>query len=278
MKIRHLLTAAILCCTTAFWSTTAQAVIDCRVVPKGFAVTYDPKVATPIDAESSVTINCTRASDDPGTVGYSLAAESPNTKGQGSQASLAGGSIPYDVYQDAGRTMRWGPKGNAVISEAIAFGAGVSASVAVPYYARIPAGTNVAAGRYSDSVTTTLTYGNRVAVSALGILVNVDPSCQLSTPMGSMSLPYPSGQTTAAVSTSFAVVGTSGVPYALSLDATSGTILGLGYTLSLSGSAGTGTGALQKFTVKGTMPGKLGSAIAAGICPVTNVHTLTVSY
>lgn len=282
MRTRRLLFCAVLFCTAAVWSATAQAAVNCSVTPTGFTAVYYPTVATPTDAVSSVTINCTRATGDPVSISYSLASDNGlNPKGQGNQASFAGGLLPYDIYQDAARTVRWGPKGGALMTGSIPIGNATSISWSLPYYVRIPAGTNVASGMYSDTVITTLTYnGNQTTLaSSFPVQIIVTPSCQLSTPPGNMSFAYTSFQTAAATaSTPFAVLCTAQTPYTLSLATTSGTLLGLAYTLSLSSSGATGSGAAQNFTVNGSIAGNQAGTCAAGSCSASNVHTLMVSY
>lgn len=283
MRIRRLLQFAIWFCAIAFWSATAQAAISCSVTPSGFTSVYDPAAALPTDNVSSVTINCLRAVGDPGTTTYSLAANNGvNRTGQTNRArSAAGGLIRYDVYKDAARAVLWGPSSRgADMTGTISFGTGTSASITLPYYSRIGAGQVAAAGSYTDTVTVTLIYsGTRIATNTFPVLILVSPSCQFSTPPGILAFTYTSFQVAAAnASTPFAALCTSGLPYTMSLDTTSGTLLGIAYTLALSASASTGTGAAQAFSVNGSIAGGQAGTCATGTCSASNVHTLTITY
>lgn len=283
---RHVLLAA------ATWGVllaagTAHATISCSVSGNGFTSVYDPISTVPNDNVSSVTINCSRASGDPTTTTYSLAATNglyPN--GQNNRAYYPTNKyLKYDVYKDASYSSRWGSGGSAPFTGTLNFGSGTSASLTLPYYNRVAAQQSAVAADYTDTITTTLTYSvtsgvNAVATPAtLPVIITTNPQCQFSTPPGTMSFSYTSFQSTAAAgSTQFATRCTSGLPYTMSLGASGGTLLGLAYSLSLSAAGGTGTGAAQTYSVNGSIAANQAGVCATSACAASAPQTITISY
>lgn len=105
-------------------------------------------------------------------------------------------------------------------------------------------------------------------------------NCQISVPPGNVNFSYTSFQVAAANASATYGVRTTALPYTMSLDATSGTLLGLSYTLSIapSSSSGTGTGATQTYTINGTMAGGQGGTCATAACSASQTRTLTLSW
>jgi spore coat protein U-like protein len=117
--------------------------------------TYDPIAAhatTPDDSTSgSVTITCTKGATT--TIGLSLGANAT-----GVQARMLSGTanyLNYALYQDAARTLTWGNAAPNVFTPAAAPS---KAARTYPVYARIPAGQDVAAGAYADTVVATVNF------------------------------------------------------------------------------------------------------------------------
>jgi len=104
-------------------------------------------------------------------------------------------------------------------------------------------------------------------------------TCQITTPPGNINFTYTSFQNTAATSgTTFASRCTTGLPYTMALDATSGNLLGLTYTLSLPVAAATGTGVDQTFNIDGSIAASQSGVCTTATCVDTQSRTLTISY
>src|SRR5689334_10725109 len=71
---------------------------------------------------------------------------------------------------------------------------------------------------------------------------------------------------------------TNTLPYTMSLDAVSGTVVGLNYTLALSAASATGNGAGQNYTINGSMVSGQGGTCALGSCSGTDARVLTITY
>ena len=108
-----------------------------------------PSTATDIDAAGLLNVNCT-----PGTP-YSIALnEGLNGVDVASRAMTDGTTlVPYQLYQDPGRTTVWGETtGTNTLA-----GTGTGAVQPIPVYGRVP-NANFPAASYADTVTATITY------------------------------------------------------------------------------------------------------------------------
>lgn len=118
---------------------------------------YDPTAASPTDATATIDFRCTSTSIfDIGLGG---------TVGARTMTGPGGDTLSYELYQDVGRTVTWG---NAQDTSTIAAddaadttGNGISTlntAQTRTVYGRIPAGQDVNAGSYSNTVTITIYY------------------------------------------------------------------------------------------------------------------------
>ena len=64
----------------------------------------------------------------------------------------------------------------------------------------------------------------------------------------------------------------------MSLDATSGTLIGLNYTLALSTPSSVGTGSQQTHSITGNMAAGQAGNCATGTCSASQARTLTIPY
>jgi spore coat protein U-like protein len=109
---------------------------------------YDPLSSTATDSTGgSVTITCTQGAAT--TIGLNFGTNTP-----AGPASMANGTylLPYALYSDSGRTTLWG---------GTTFAPPVAPSKAArtyPVYGRIPAGTDVPSGTYTDTVQATVNF------------------------------------------------------------------------------------------------------------------------
>ncbi len=261
--------------------------LACTLSPTGWSLTYDPFSALAATTTSSVSVTCTRQAGDPKSVTLAVAADSGlHASGTINQAMLSNNALQYNNYTNAAYTLVWGT-GGSTLSVPLTFGtgAGASASATIPFYASIPAGQiSAPAGGttspYTDSVGITLKNGTTViASSSFSVSVTINPACAFTTPPGAINLNYTSLQTVSATaSTSFAARCTNTLPYTLSLDATTGTLLGLTYTLVVPAGTFTGTGVAQSYTINSAIaPGQAGTC-ATATCTGSVTHSVTITY
>lgn len=140
--------------------TRALALLEiCTVAtsPVAFGA-YTTGATSPTDATGTVTVTCTAVLSI--AVNYTIRL---GTGGSGSFAprrmSSALGTLPYNLYSNASRTIVWGDGsgGTGTVSDGYALGLLV---VVRNYsvYGRIPAQQNVAPGVYADTLFVTVDY------------------------------------------------------------------------------------------------------------------------
>jgi spore coat protein U-like protein len=142
------------------FNVTATVINDCIISSTNIAFgNYDPTVATAVTAQGAITAKCTLG--DVVSVGLNQGL----TPGTGSSAAVpvrqminGANNLPYHIYTTSGGTTEWGV-GTVGTNEPAAQ---TSLSVLIPLtfttYGSLPAGTNVPAGSYSDTVIATVTY------------------------------------------------------------------------------------------------------------------------
>ena len=285
----------LLLCLLSVASRGASAAITCTVSSSGFTSVYSPTVATANDSQGSFTVSCLRTdlANDPTTLNYTLQAnDGANAQGGKNYARNGAGNsnrVEYELYRDAAYAGVWGATTATAFSGTVNFGSALTAAAShtQTFYARIPALQNVTAKTFPDTVTVTLCSATGVcagtpygAIGLLAVAVITTTSCQLSTPPANMSFSYTSFQIGASLATTgYAVRCTNGVSYRATLDATSGSLLGLNYTLSL-GTPGSvnANGLPQNHTINGSIAGGQSGACATGTCANSQQRVLTITY
>lgn len=284
MKRRHYLMPLALLCGLCLPTQAAHAVTCATFSSPGWSVIYDPNALVATTTTSSVSVTCTRQAGDGKNMTLALAANSGlQPAGAANQARAASGAlVQYNNYTNAAYTLVWGTAGSTIpVALAFAGGVGATASATVAFYARIPAGQiGATAGTYSDTVTMTLNNGAvPVSTATFPVTATINPYCAISTPPGAITLNYTSFQNTAATgSTTFAATCSNGLPYTLSLDATSGTLLGLTYTLSVPAATYSGTGLAQSYAINAAIAAGQAGTCATATCTGTATRTLTITY
>jgi spore coat protein U-like protein len=133
---------------TANLAVQANVAASCIIDPATLAFgTYDPLGTTPLDAQATIRIACTRST------AWAVGLGTGNNP-LGAMRQMANGPrlLQYQLYSDAGRTAPW---------DAIATVGGTAAGVAavdLPVYGRVPAGQPAAAGTYQDVVQSTINF------------------------------------------------------------------------------------------------------------------------
>ncbi|WP_395331235.1 spore coat U domain-containing protein [Novosphingobium sp. BL-8H] len=132
---------------------TATVQPSCTVTATGLAFgNYNPLSSTPLDATSTITVNCTT-----GTV-YTVGLNAGTTSGATvttRQMLLSANALNYTLYRDSGRTNNWG---NTPGTDTPGSVTATTAAGTLTVYGRIPALQNVPAGSYTDTVTVTVNY------------------------------------------------------------------------------------------------------------------------
>jgi spore coat protein U-like protein len=273
-------------CGLGLPALSAHAAVSCSVSVTSISVNYDPALSTDTVTTGSYTVSCTRLASDPNTFRWSLAANNGlQPSGQLNRAALNGMFYSYELYRTPPyiNPNRWGTNFGSRITGTLNFGTQLTASQAGAFDVRLTALQPVRpAGTYADIVTVTLRDASTNAMitqSTFNVSVITIPTCTLTSPPGNVNFNYTSFQPGAAsAATSFGVTCTTSLPYTMSLDATSGTLLGLAYSLSLSQTAGSGTGTAQTYAINGTMAGGQAGTCATASCSASDVRTLTISY
>jgi spore coat protein U-like protein len=120
---------------------------------------YDPadtNNTAALDGAGSVTVRCTRGSNATIALNQGLNAAGASSCTTPLRQMSDGGTsrLRYDLYSDSGRTVAWGCTGTNDVDQAFTS----LAPVTFDTFGRIPAGQDVPAGSYADTVTVTVTF------------------------------------------------------------------------------------------------------------------------
>ena len=264
----------------------ASAAITCSASVTSITTVYDPTSAVQNITTGSYTVTCIRLAIDPNTFSWQLGVDDGLQPAAGLNRVQSGAKrYSYDTWRLSpyNSTNKWGDTAATRFTGTLNFGASLTASTSGPFDVVLAPGQTVQpAGTYTDTVTATLRDSGGVAIntSTFGVTVLTTNSCQLSAAPGNLDFTYTSFQVSAATaSTTYGVRCTTGLPYTMALDATSGTLLGLPYNLAIAPSAsGTGTGATQTYTINGTIAAGKSGTCASAVCTGSQTRTLTLSW
>ncbi|GGD89304.1 hypothetical protein GCM10011515_06240 [Tsuneonella deserti] len=118
----------------------------CNVTAQSLA--FAARAGSGAEAEASIDVTCSAESG----VQVSLDNGRNASDGVRRMASTTGAMVPYEIYQDAGRTRRWQ-------NVAVRSVAGPDAPLRIIAFGRIePDGSAVPVGEYRDSVTVTVAF------------------------------------------------------------------------------------------------------------------------
>lgn len=107
----------------------------------------------PVDAEGTLTVNCTVGTDYTIGLNEGLNSTSPTAGADNRRMTNGVDFVPYGLYRDAARTEFWG---NVIGTDTLA-GTGTGATEDIPVYGRVPS-TDYPPGSYIDTVVATITY------------------------------------------------------------------------------------------------------------------------
>jgi spore coat protein U-like protein len=140
---------------TANLAVSASVAQNCTIsAPNTLAFgSYDPVVAnetTDLDADTTITVRCTRGSTGV-WVGLGL-----GSNASGSTRRMASGAdrLAYEIYSDASRSTVWGNTSGSGVS----YTPSSSAPATLDVYGRVAAGQDAAVGTYSDTVVATINF------------------------------------------------------------------------------------------------------------------------
>lgn len=142
----------------ALWAPGAAA-LTCTVSATSTSFgAYSPFDLVPLDAAGNVRVTCGNLVNI--LVGYTIFLSSGASGTVGARHMVNGAyQLAYNLYANASRSVVWGDgsAGSVGVSESYLLLL-LSDSRNYPVYGRIPAGQNVPAGAYADSITVTVDY------------------------------------------------------------------------------------------------------------------------
>ena len=137
---------------------TASVSSNCTISTAATAFgAYDPIVTNataPLSGSGTVTVTCTHSAATAITLGQGANPATGSTDATPQRRMLAGSSyLSYSLYSDAGATTVWGNTPQSGLGHT---GTGTATNLTV--HGRVPAGQNVPAGSYTDTVVATITF------------------------------------------------------------------------------------------------------------------------
>jgi len=144
--------ASLAATTTATFTVTADVQTTCNITAQN--LNFGAYTGAVLDATTTLTVTCSNGV--PWTIGLN-AGTSPGAtvvtrKMTGPGADLLG----YGLFEDASHTTNWDNTGGSNVRSGTGAGTGTPQPQTV--YGRIPAGSFVGPGAYSDTITATLTF------------------------------------------------------------------------------------------------------------------------
>ena len=135
--------------STSF-NVTATVVNRCTISAAALAFgSYDPTSATPVTGQSDLTVSCTR-----GAITWTGL---DNGQHFGTSRQMIGNTtemLPYTLYRESSRTNQWG----STQATGVAWTSTGRAPHTLTVYGTIPAGADVSAGAFTDTVQATVNF------------------------------------------------------------------------------------------------------------------------
>ena len=142
------------------FNVTATVVNNCTIGSTNIAFgNYDPTNATALTAQGSVTAKCTKG--DAVSVGLNQGTNpAPGSTAAVPARQMTDGAdkLPYHIYIAATGTTEWGTGTVGTNEPAAQTSASVNTALTFTTYGSLPAGADVLAGSYSDTVIATVTF------------------------------------------------------------------------------------------------------------------------
>ncbi|MDR5856297.1 spore coat U domain-containing protein [Caballeronia sp. LZ062] len=133
---------------------SATVIADCNIVAAPLAFPAASLLNQPLQATSTVQVTC--VSGAPYTVALDGGTTPGGTVAMRKLALQSGAAtVDYQLYTDAARTKPWGDGTNGTTTNT---GTGVGSSQSFVVYGVVPAQTSQPAGKYSDTITATVSF------------------------------------------------------------------------------------------------------------------------
>lgn len=246
------------------------------------APTYDPFGAQ-LQVQGSVSFSCTRPPGNPRfptTFLVGASGTNPRSMSNGTDTlgySLLTGYAPCGGNWDGSTALQVANTAPNPTDN----GTRTTPTMTATFCLQIPAGqTGSSPGTYTATPVLTITDSNGhnwLTGGVLNLIAPVAQGCAIVNSPSALTINYTAFGPAQSGNSLFRLRCTNRTPYSLSLDATSGTMLGLPYTLSLP-AGGTGSGQPQTITITGTIPAGQAGACAGATCSQTQTRQLTVTY
>ncbi len=145
--------------TTTTFAVTATVVNSCVINSAsalGFG-NYDVNLGSAVNGTSTINVNCTKG--DAYTIALDYGAHG-GTAANRIMQDTGTDTLNYNLYTDSAHTLVWNSSCGAGnnCDGGTGAGPGVGNQQTYTVYGQIPAGQNVPAGNYSDSITVTVTF------------------------------------------------------------------------------------------------------------------------
>lgn len=117
---------------------------------------YDPvstNATSPLDGTGSVSVACTKNTS--ATIGLGVGSNASGSTRRMSDGATTPSYATYELYQDSSRSTVWGNSGTGLLSPTAAPS---KAARTFSVYGRVPAGQDIPAGSYADSVVATVNF------------------------------------------------------------------------------------------------------------------------
>lgn len=141
--------------TSTTFSVNATVLASCAISATNLNFgNYDPGSATPDDATSTVSVQCSTGTS------YAVSLDAGTTSGSTlTSRNMSDGiasTLNYQLYTDAAHTTVWGDgSGSTLTNSGVGTG---SSSQDYTVYGRVPISQFVTSGAYSDTITATVSY------------------------------------------------------------------------------------------------------------------------
>jgi spore coat protein U-like protein len=145
--------------TTTF-NVTATVTNNCTIASTNIAFgNYDPTSITAVTASGAVTAKCTKGDSVSVALGQGANAATGSTAAVPARQMANGTNLlPYHIYTASGGPTEWGTGTIGTNEPAAQTAASVNTALTFTTYGSLPAGADVPAGSYSDSVIATVTF------------------------------------------------------------------------------------------------------------------------
>jgi spore coat protein U-like protein len=131
------------------FTVTANVVSQCSVSATTLDFGSVGLLLANTDGTSTLTLQCANG------VAWQVGLDNgQHASGTIRRMSGPGGLVSYELYRNAGRSLRWG----STLNTDTVVGSGTGGNQSLSVYGRVPTQTTPSAGTYNDTITVTVTY------------------------------------------------------------------------------------------------------------------------